>query len=460
MKLSEISIQRPVLASMMSLVLVLFGIVGLSRLPVREIPDIDPPIVNVETVYAGASAAVIETQITEPLEDALTSVEGIKKLTSTSREQLSSITIEFDLSQAVDVAAQDVRDRVARVRGRLPDDIEEPIVSKQDADARPSIWVALYGEKYSTLELTSIAESLFKDKLQTVKGVSSVIFGGAKRFAIRLWLDSEKMAARGVTVLDVQSALKEQSVELPSGRVEGMQRELAIEVKGQLKTPEEYNNLVIKQDKDNFIRLSDVGYASIGVEDERSVARFNAKPAVGIGIIKQSKANIIDVAKGVKEELERIKLQMPEGITFQIPYDESIYVEKSIHEVWITLGIAFLLVVFVIYVFLHNARATFVPSITIPISIIGTFGVLYFFGYSINIVTMLAFVLAIGLVVDDAIVVLENIHRHIEEGMPPMKAAFQGMNEIGFAVIATSVALVAVFLPLAFQTSDTGRLFI
>ena len=460
MKLSELSIQRPVLASMMSLLLVLFGLVGLSRLPVRELPDIDPPIVNVQTVYPGASAAVIETQITEPLEDALSSVEGIKKLTSESREQLSSITIEFDLSEDVDIAAQDVRDRVARVRGRLPDDIEEPIVSKQDADARPSIWVALYSERFSTLELTTIGENLFKDRLQTVPGVSSVILGGSKRFAIRIRLDSDKMAAHRITVLDVQRALAEQSVELPSGRVESLQRELSIETKGQLKTPEEYNQLVILRQADELVRLSDIGYAEIGVEDERSVARYNGEPAVGLGIIKQSKANIIEVAHGINDELERIIPLLPDGINYNIAYDESIYIEKSISEVWITLGLAFFLVVFVIFIFLHNFRSTLIPSVTIPVSIISTFGVLYLFGYSINVITMLAFVLAIGLVVDDAIVVLENIHRHIEEGMSPVEASYLGMKEIGFAVIATTVALVAVFLPMAFQTSDTGRLFI
>ncbi|MBP9854145.1 MAG: efflux transporter outer membrane subunit [Candidatus Omnitrophica bacterium] len=460
MKLSEISIQRPVLATMMSLLLILCGIVGIMRLPVRELPDIEPPIINVQTIYPGASASVMETQITEPLEDALSSVEGIKQLTSENREQLSSITIEFDLTVDVDVAAQDVRDRISRVRGRLPDDIEEPIVAKQDADANPSIWVALYSERYSTLELTTIAENLFKDRLQTVPGVSSVIFGGSKRFAIRIRLDSDKMASHRVTVLDVERALREQSVELPSGRLESFQRELSIETKGQLKSPEEFNELVISRNGDELVRLSDIGFAEVGVEDERSVARYNGKPAVGIGVIKQSKANIIDVAEGLKKELEKIKPLIPEGITFSIPYDESTFIEHSIKEVWITLGIAFALVIFVIYIFLHNVRSTLIPSLAIPVSIIATFGILYFFGFSINVVTMLAFVLAIGLVVDDAIIVLENIHRHIEKGMPPFKAAYLGMKEIGFAIIATTVALVAVFLPMAFQTSDTGRLFI
>ena len=445
---------------MMSLGLIIFGVIGLARLPVRELPDIDPPIVNVTTVYQGASAAVIETQISEPIEETLTSVEGIRTLTSESREQVSSITVEFDLSRPIEVAAQDVRDRVSRVRGRLPDNIEEPIVAKQDADAQPILWIALYSDRFSTLELTSLAETVFKDRLRTINGVSSVIFGGQKRFAIRLWLDSQKMAARQVTVLDVQKALKEQNIELPSGLVESWSRALSIETRGELKTPEEYNNLVIKRDGSTFVRLNDIGHASIGVEDERSVARFNSRPAVGIGIIKQSKANTIEVAKAIKAELAHIRETLPADVNTAIPYDESIFVEKSIHEVWETLGIAFLLVVLTIFVFLHNFRSTLVPTVSIPVSIIATFGMLYVLGYSINTVTMLAFVLAIGLVVDDSIIVLENIYRHVEEGMKPLDAAYKGMSEIGFAVIATTIALVAVFFPMAFQTSVTGRLFV
>lgn len=460
MKLSEISIKRPVLASMMSLGLILFGIIGLSRLPVRELPDIDPPIVNVVTVYSGANAGVVEAQVTEILEESLSSIEGIRTLTSESRQQVSSITIEFDLSRDIDLAAQDVRDRVSRVRGRLPEDIEEPIVAKQDANAQPVMWVALFSDRYSTLELTSIAENTIKDRLQTVNGVSSIILGGAKRFAIRIWLDAQKMAARGITVIDVEQALKKQSVELPSGLVESLNRVLAIETRGELKTPEEYNNLVIKQDSSTFVRLSDIGYAAVGVEDEKSVARFNSKPAIGLGVVRQSKANTIDVTRKVKKEIEEIRPLLPQGIEIAFPYDESIYVERAIKEVWETLFIAFGLVVLSIYIFLHDVRSTLVPTLTIPVSIIATFGALYAMGYSVNIVSMLAFVLAIGLVVDDSIIVLENIYRHIEDGMKPMAAAVQGMKEIGFVVIATTVALVAVFLPLAFQTSVTGRLFI
>lgn len=460
MKLSEISIQRPVLASMMSLGLILFGVIGLTHLPVRELPDIDPPIVNVTTVYPGASATVVEAQVTEPLEESLASIEGINILTSESREQVSTVTVEFDLSREIDVAAQDVRDRVARVRGRLPDDINEPIVAKQDANAQPVMWIALYSDRYSTLELTTIAEDTIKDRLQTVTGVSSVIFGGAKRFAIRIWLDAQKMAAHGITVQDVASTLKKQSVELPSGVIESLNRTLSIETRGELKTPEEYDNLVIKQTGSTFIRLSDIGHAAIGVEDEHAVARYNSKPCLGIGVIKQSKANTIQVTREVKKEINQIRPYLPQGIELAFPYDESIYVEHAIKDVWQTLFIAFLLVVFCIYVFLHDGRSTLVPTLTIPVSIIATFGVLYVLGYSINIVSMLAFVLAIGLVVDDSIIVLENIYRHIEEGLHPMQAAFKGMKEIGFAVIATTVALVAVFFPMALQTSVTGRLFI
>ncbi len=460
MKISEFSIRRPIFASMMSLGLVVVGIIGLNRLPVRELPDIDPPIINVQTVYQGASAAVMETQVSELIEAEMMSIDGIRTITSESREQVSSITIEFNLSRPIEVVAQDVRDRVSRVRGKLPKDIEEPIVAKQEADASPILWVALYSDRYSTLQLTKMAEDLFKDRLQTVQGVSSVIFGGQKRFAIRLRLDAQKMASRGVSVLDIDNVLKRENIELPSGSAESLDRSLSIETKGQMKTPQEYNNLVIKRVGSMVIRFSDIGQAVIGVEDEHSVARFNSKPALGIGVIKQSKANTIAVVEGIKKEVARIAPSLPQGVVTSFPYDESIYVKKSIVEVWETLGIAFLLVVLTIFIFLRNIRSTFVPAIVIPVSIIATFGVLYGFGFSINIVTMLGLILAIGLVVDDAIIVLENIYRHIEDGMKPMEAAIQGMREIGFVVIATTLTLICVFMPMAFQTSVTGRFFI
>jgi len=445
---------------MMNLVLVLFGIIGLSRLPVRELPDIDPPIVSVTTVYPGANALVVETEVTERLEEAINNIEGIKTLTSESREQVSNITIEFNLARDIDLCAQDVRDRVSRIRGSLPLDIREPVVSKQDADAQAIIWIAVNSDRYDSVELTTLAERQLKPRYQTVPGVSSIIIGGEKRFAMRLWLDSEKMAARQVTVLDVQRALREQNIELPSGRVENLDREMTIQTRGELKSAAEFNELVIRHEGPNLIRLRDIGRAEEGAEDYRTIARANGRPCIFLGIVKQSKANTVSVAQGVKRELEALKATLPEGVDMYVGYDTSTYVEHAISEVWGTLGMAFLLVVFIIFVFLRNLRSTLIPAVAIPVSLIGTFALLYLLGYSVNILTMLALVLSIGVVVDDAIVVLEAIYRHIEEGMPPMQAAFKAMEEISFAIIAITISLVAVFLPLAFQRSATGRLFI
>jgi multidrug efflux pump len=460
MILSRISIQRPVLATMMNLVLVLFGLIGLSRLPVRELPDIDPPIISVSTVYPGATARVVETEVTERLEEVINNIEGIKTLTSESREGVSNITIEFDLSRDIDIAAQDVRDRVSRVRGTLPQDIREPIIAKQDSDAQPVIWNALNSDRYSPLDLTTLAERQIKPRLQSVPGVSSVIIGGEKRFAMRLWLDSEKMAARHVAVLDVERALRQQNIELPSGRVENLDREMTIQTRGEMKTAEEFNDLVVRSEGATLVRMRDIGRAEEGAEDYRTIARAGGKPCVFLGVVKQAKANTVSVAKGVRTEIAAIQSTLPQGCDLWVAYDASIYVEQAIGQVWETLGLAFLLVVLIIFVFLRNFRSTIIPSVAIPVSIIGTFAVLYLFGYSVNILTMLALVLSIGVVVDDAIVVLEAIYRHIEEGMPPMKAAFKAMEEISFAVIAITISLVAVFAPLAFQKSATGRLFI
>ena len=460
MQLPQIAIQRPVLTVMMSLALVLFGVIGLLRLPVRELPNIDPPIVSVQTVFPGANAAVVETEITERLEDELNSIEGIRTLTSESLEQVSNITIEFNLARPIDVCAQDVRDRVARVRGRLPEDIEEPIIAKQEADAQPVMWIALHSNRYDTLELSRLAETQLKDVLQTVTGVSQIVIGGEKRFAIRIWLDARKMAARGVTVLDVQRALKEQNVELPSGRVENLDREMTIETLGEMKTAEQFNRLVIRSEGASLVRLRDIGEAKTGPEDLRSVGRYNGKPAVALGVVKQTQANTIEVARGIKAELERQRAVLPQGVELSLPYDESEYVSHAVSEVWVTLAIAFGLVVIVIYVFLRNFRSTLIPTVAIPVSIIGTFAALHFFGYSINILTMLALVLSIGIVVDDAIVVLENIHRYVEQGLPPLQAAKKAMDEIAFAILAITFSLVAVFTPLAFQTTTTGRLLL
>lgn len=460
MKLPQISIARPILASMMSLSLVLFGAISLSRLPVRELPDIDPPIVSVNTSYFGANASVVETELTERLEEAVNNVPGIKTLSSTSREQSSQITIEFDLSRDIDIAAQEVRDRVARVRGLLPDAAEEPVISKRDSDARPILWIAMNSDHYTPLELNSLAERQIKNRLQTVKGVSSIFIGGEQRFAIRLWLDSQKMAAHQVTVLDVRDALRTQNIELPSGRIENHNREMTIQTLGEMKNVAEFSRMVIRQDGDRFVRFADIGEASEGVENLRTKARSNGRPCIFLGVVKQSKANAVSVSRGIRKAFDQIAPTLPPGIEIKINYDEAEFVEKAISEVWLTLMIAFLLVVLVIYTFLHNVRATLIPSVVIPVSLIANFLILHLFGYSINVLTMLALILAIGIVVDDAIVVLENIFRHIEKGETPLEAARKGMQEISFAVIATTLALVAVFAPLAFQTSTTGRLFI
>lgn len=460
MTIFEQFIRRPVASTMLSASLLVFGILGLMELPVRELPDIDPPIVNVLTVYPGASAEVVETEVTERLEEAISSAEGIRLLTSESREQVSNISVEFQQGRDVELAAQDVRDLVARVRGLLPDDIDEPVISKQDANAQPIMWVAFFSERYDTSELTLIAERQVKDRLQTIPGVSSVIIGGEKRLAVRIALDPELMTARDVTVSDVERALQAQNVELPSGRIENTSRELTIQTRGQFANAEAFNQLVIRQQGADVIRLSDIGRARLGVEDERSIARFNSRPSIGLGIVRQSQANTLAVASAVKKQMDEIAPTLPEGIEYSFPYDESIFVERAVIEVWQTLAIAFSLVVLTIFVFLRDVRSTLVPALSVPISIGATFGVLYVLGFSINIFTLLALVLAIGIVVDDTIVVLENTYRHIEDGMKPMAAAIQSMSEIAFPIVATTLSLTAVFLPLAFIGGITGRLLL
>ena len=445
---------------MMSAAILVFGWISLQRLPVRELPDADPTVVNVLSVYPGASAEVVEAEVTEKIEEAISSASGIKQISSENREQVSSVVVEFVQGTDEDVAAQDVRDRVARVRGELPETIDEPVISKQEASARPIMWVAFYSDVHDTAELSRIADEQVKDRLQTVPGVSQIIIGGEKKFAMRIWLDPARMASRGITVLDVENALRTQSVELPSGRIESNDREFTIQTRGQLKDVAEFNRLAIRQDATGIVRLEDIGRAEGGVEDVRSVARFNGKPSIGLGVVRQSRANTLDVAKGVKARMAEIAASLPPGIEVRYPYDESIYVERAVKEVFETLLIAFGLVVLTIFIFLRNLRSTLIPAITVPVSVIGTFALLQAFGFSINIFTLLALVLAIGIVVDDAIVVLENIHRHMEEGMSPMDASLQTMREIAFAIVTITLSLVAVFLPIAFIGGLTGKLLL
>ncbi len=459
MSLPQVCLRRPVFAVMLNLALIVFGMISYTRLPVRELPDIDPPIVSVTTVYAGANAEVIETEITEPLEQEINNIAGIKAISSESRQDVSVITVEFELSVDVDVGAQDVRDRVSRVRGRLPTDAEEPIIAKQDADSEEILWIALSSDRFSTLELSEIGERQFKDRLQTIAGLGGINLGGEKRKAIRLRLDAEKMASLGVTAGDLRALFRAENVELPSGLIENRQREFTVLTRGQLSRPEEFGSLVIRFENGAPVRVRDVAEVELGVEDERTVARFRGRPAVGLGIVKQSNANTVEVADRVRAEVERIRPTLPLGIDVEIAYDSSTYIRQAIAEVKETLLIAFGLVVIIIFIFLRSLRATLIPAVAIPISIIGTFTVMAVLGFSLNILTLLALVLVIGVVVDDAIVVLENIYRHIEEGMAPLEAAQKGIGEITLAVVATTVSLIAVFVPLAFQSGTTGILF-
>ena len=460
MKLSDLSIRRPVLASMVSLALVLFGAIGYTRLAVREFPDVDPPIVSVSTELPGANPQVVESAVTDILEEELSTVEGLRTLTSSSAEGFSNITLEFNLERGVDAAAQDVRDKVARVRGRLPEDVREPVVAKQEADAEPFFWLALSGENYDLLQLSDVGDRLVKSRLQTLPGVGQARIFGERRFSMRVWLSAAELSARGLTVQDVQQAIRSRNVEVPAGRIESDRREFTVRSLGELKTPTEFSELVVSNDSGVLVKLKDLGRVELGAEDERSALRFKGTPSVAIGVVRQSKANIIQVADAIRHELPRIQESLPPGVTLSVAFDESIFVSRSIREAEETLMIAAGLVVIIIFVFLRNLRATVSPGLAIPTSIVATFAIMYFLGFSINNFTLLALTLAIGIVVDDAIIVLENAYRHQEElGESPQEAAINGTREIGFAVIATTISLVAVFTPLAFLKGSTGRLF-
>ncbi len=460
MKLSDVAIRRPVLASMLSLGLVLFGVIGYLKLPVRDYPDVDAPIISVSTILPGADPQVVESAVTDILEEELSTVAGLRTLTSSSAEQVSTITLEFTLDRNVDVAAQDVRDKVSRVRGRLPRDIEEPVVAKQEADAQPFFWLSLSGANYDLLQLSDIADRRVKARLQSLSGVGSAQIFGERRLSMRVWLSSQELAARGLTVQDVESAIQSRNVEIPAGRIESSRREFSVRSLGELKTAGEFENLVVTNKNGQSIRLRDLGRVELGAEDERSVLRFNGTQAVAIGVVRQSKANLIQVAKEIRDELPAIQAALPPGVEIATGFDGSEFVTRSIQEAQETLIIAAVLVVLIIFVFLRNLRATVIPGLAIPTSIIATFAVMYFLGFSINNLTLLALTLAIGIVVDDAIIVLENAYRHQEElGESPVEAATNGTREIAFAVIATTISLVAVFTPLAFLQGNTGRLF-
>ncbi|HIY35189.1 MAG TPA: efflux RND transporter permease subunit [Candidatus Paraprevotella stercorigallinarum] len=459
MNISELSIRRPVLATVMTVIILLFGIIGYFYLGVREYPSVDNPIISVTCSYAGANADVIENQITEPLEQNINGIPGIRSLTSVSQQGQSRITVEFELSVDLETAANDVRDKVSRAQRYLPDDCDPPTVSKADADASPILMVALQSEKRSLLELSEIADLTVKEQLQTISDVSSVSIWGEKKYSMRLWLDPIKMAGYGITPMDVKTAVDKENVELPSGSIEGNTIELNIRTMGLMNTAKMFDDLIIKNDGSQIIRFSDIGRAELGAADIQSYMKMNGVPMVGVVVVPQPGANHIDIADAVYQRMEQMKKDLPEDVHYSYGFDNTKFIRASIDEVKQTVYEAFVLVIIIIFLFLRDWRVTLVPCIVIPVSLIGSFFVMYLLGFSINVLTMLAIVLAVGLVVDDAIVMTENIYIRIEKGMSPKEAGIEGAKEIFFAVISTTVTLVAVFFPIVFMEGTTGRLF-
>ncbi|MDQ5977384.1 MAG: multidrug efflux pump, partial [Verrucomicrobiota bacterium] len=458
MILSDVSIRRPVVALVASILVVLIGLLSFGGLPVREYPLIDSPVVTVDTSYRGASAEVVETKITEPLEREVASIDGIRVIRSESQEEYSRITVEFNVGRDVDEAANDVRDRVSRARSRLPDEIEEPQVTKADADSSPVMSLSFNSDRHSRLELRELVERVAIQRLQTIPGVGSVGVRGP-RYAMRLWVDSDRLAAHQLTVGDIEAALRQQNVEIPGGRIESSAREFPVRIEGRMTQVAEFENLVLATRGGHQVKFSDVGRVELGSEDYRSETYFKGRPTVGVQILRQSQANLLDVANDAKAMIPLIQADMPEGVKVNVGFDSSVFVERSVREVYKTLWEAAVLVVLMIFLFLRDWRATLVPLVAIPVSIIGSFAVMQMLGFTINTLTLLALVLAVGLVVDDAIVMLENIYRRVEEGEGPIHAAIFGARQVAFAVIATTLTLAAVFLPVAFQRGQTGRLF-
>ncbi|MBO7230008.1 MAG: efflux RND transporter permease subunit [Bacteroidaceae bacterium] len=459
MNISELSIRRPVLATVLTIIILLFGFIGYNTLGVREYPSVDNPIISVTCSYAGANADVIENQITEPLEQNINGIPGIRSLSSVSQQGQCRITVEFELSVDLETAANDVRDKVSRAQRYLPRDCDPPTVSKADADATPILMVAIQSDKRSLLELSEIADLTVKEQLQTIPDVSGVQIWGEKRYSMRIWLDPIKMSAYGITPIDIKNAVTSENVELPSGSIEGNTMELTLRTMGQMHTAKEFNNIILKESNGNVVRVSDVGYAELGPADIKSYMKMNGVPMVGVVVIPQPGANHIEIADAVYERMESMKKDLPEDITYSYGFDSTKFIRASIDEVKSTVYEAFVLVIIIIFLFLRDWRVTLIPCIVIPVSLIGAFFVMYIAGFSINVLTMLAVVLSVGLVVDDAIVMTENIYIRIEQGMRPFKAGIEGSKEIFFAVISTTVTLVAVFLPIVFMEGTSGRLF-
>ena len=459
MNISELSIRRPVLATVLTIIILIFGIIGYSSLGVREYPSVDNPIISVTCTYAGANADVIESQITEPLEQNLNGIPGIRSLTSVSQQGQCRITIEFELSVDLETAANDVRDKVSRAQRYLPRDCDPPTVSKADADATPILMVAIHSNNHTLLELSEIADLTIKEQLQTISDVSNVQIWGEKRYSMRIWLDPTKLAAHGLTPVDVKNAINKENVELPSGSIEGNTMELPLRTMGQMHTAEEFNNIILKKDGGNIVRVRDIGEVMIDAADQKSYMKMNDVPMVGVVVVPQPGANHIEIADAVYERMEQIKKNLPDDIHYTYSFDNTKFIRASIEEVKSTVYEAFILVIAIIFLFLRDWRVTLIPCLVIPVSLIGAFFVMYLAGFSINVLTMLAVVLSVGLVVDDAIVMTENIYIRIERGMDPKRAGIEGSKEIFFAVISTTVTLVAVFMPIVFMEGTSGRLF-
>jgi multidrug efflux pump len=459
MQLPEISIRRPVFATVLSLLILLVGGVSFNGLTVREYPKIDEPTVTVSTSFTGASSEVVESQVTKTLEDSLAGIEGVDIITSISRQERSQITVRFKLERDPDSAAADVRDKVSRVRQRLPQGIDEPVIAKVEADAFPVVWLALSSDTHDALQLSDFANRIAKPVLQTAPGAADVRVYGERRYAMRIWIDPDRLAAYRLTVQDVEDALRRSNLEVPAGRIESSLREFNVTASTDLQTPAQFRAVAIRNINGQAIRLGDVARVVQGPQDERSSVRLNGRDSISLGVIRQATANPLELSAGVRALLEKVKQDLPPGVNVDIANDNSVFIDRSIKAVYTTIAEAVVLVALVIFVFLRTLRASIIPLVTIPVSLIGTFALMALFGFSINTLTLLALVLAIGLVVDDAIVVLENIYRHIEEGMKPFEAAIQGAREIGFAVVAMTLTLAAVYAPLAFTPGRTGRLF-
>ena len=460
MQLAEVSIRRPVFATVLSLLIVLIGAVSFNRLTVREYPKIDEPVVTVSVRYAGASAEVIESQVTKPLEDSIAGIDGVDVITSISRADQAQISVRFRLEKDADSAAAEVRDRTSRVRNRLPQAIEEPVIAKVEADAFPVIQLAFSSESMTALQINDLVNRIVKPRLQTVTGVADVRIFGERKYAMRVWLDTDKLASYKLTTQDVEDAISRSNLELPAGRIESQQREFSVTSQTDLIRPAQFGEIVIKNVNGFSVKVRDVARVQEGAADERTAVRLNGRSAVSVGVIRQSTANPLDLSKGVQEAIPKLRADLPPDLLIDIANDNSVFIDRSVKNVYRTIGEAVLLVALVIFVFLRTLRASIIPIITIPVSLIGTFALMALAGFTINTLTLLALVLAIGLVVDDAIVMLENIFRHIEEGMDPFSAGIKGAREIGFAIVTMTATLVAVYAPLAFTPGRTGRLFV